>query len=180
MTNRCVTITLGLILGVGIGCSDRQATALGDAGVLRRADAATKAGTLPDAHVATDAGMPYAAGADAGLINAPNNPFPCIDPVPAGGSFEPEVLRCANGLLVVARALRCQQNTPPISDACFEDSDCEAGRRSHVFRGRHIIARAIRVSAETTMIARVVSTVHMASAVRSDSAIWSLVCQKPN
>lgn len=85
---------------------------------------APDSGTNPDGGVLRDSGEPTEPEWE--LVNAPDNPFPCLNPVPAadwGGGF----MRCDNGLIFRPAPATCPASMDDMPDECFSDADCDAG-----------------------------------------------------
>jgi hypothetical protein len=68
------------------------------------------------------------------LINAPDNPFPCLNPRPSHLQqlwHGLALYECDNGLLIRPREKACGPSSASGEDECQQDSDCSEGDACH-------------------------------------------------
>lgn len=96
MRNDTRWIVIGLVAALCVGCGDDDAQTQPDAG--------------------GDSGVPM-------ITNAPNNPFPCLNPV---ASESAGFYLCENGLNIRPQPVTCAPSEDPSLDGCTRDADCGA------------------------------------------------------
>jgi hypothetical protein len=116
------------------------------------------------------------------LTNAPDNPFPCLHPVPAddwGQGFQ----QCDNGLVFRPVPVTCPATALPEPDDCLSDSDCEYGGYCDCGDDAMGVVNYCDGSrdGECNSDRDCAAGFHCGHGIAgsSDAAIWYMRCQKP-